>query len=178
MTTLANCSLEIGSRALQLDLINLEDNVDRVGTSQSLGGIEVHLTRWIQAFGEYLEVRELHTNGEFGSPTDLSEIDGIDTSLCSAQDILSIIADNEEKIMLSVESVLNVLHEETDGGVLIPRIRHHLNYSITVLAVNFLDHTQLSNSFLNCHDREKCNEGILEGNRDLMPYLNGMVAKL
>ena len=76
---MANCSLEIGSRALQLDLINLEDNVDRVGTTQSLGGIEVHLTRWIQAFGEYLEVREFHTNGEFGGPIDLSEVYGIDT---------------------------------------------------------------------------------------------------
>ena len=175
---MANCSLEIGSRALQLDLINLEDNVDRVGTTQSLGGIEVHLTRWIQAFGEYLEVREFHTNGEFGGPIDLSEVYGLDPSPDLPRDLLSIIGDNEEQVMLSVESVLNVIHEETDGGVLIPRIRHHLNYAITALAVNFMDHAELLICFLSCLDREKCNKGILEENKDLMPYLNGMAANL
>ena len=175
---MANCSLEIGSRALQLDLISLEDNVERVGTSQSLGGIEVHLTRWIQAFGEYLEVREFHTNGEFGGPIDLSDIYGSEATPDLTGDLLSIIADNEEQVMLSVESVLNVIHEETDGGVLIPRIRHHLNYAITTLSVNFNDHADLLICFLNCFDREKCNKGILEENKDLMPYLNGMVGNL
>ena len=175
---MANCSLEIGSRALQLDLINLEVNVDRVGPTQILGGIEVHLTRWIQAFGEYLEVRQFHTNGEFGGPIDLSEVYGIDTSPDLTRDLLSIIGDNEEQVMLSVESVLNVIHEETDGGVLIPRIRHHLNYAITALAVNFMDHAELLICFLSCLDSEKCNKGILEENKDLMPYLNGMPANL
>ena len=175
---MANCSLVIGSRALQLDLINLEDNVERVGTSQSLGGIEVHLTRWIQAFGEYLEVREFHTNGEFGDPIDLSDIYGPETTPDLTRDLLSIIGDNEEQVMLSVESVLNVIHEETDGGVLIPRIRHHLNYAITTLSVNFIDHAELLICFLNCLDREKCNKEILEENKDLMAYLNGMAANL
>ena len=175
---MANCSLVTGSRALQLDLINLEDNVERVGTSQSLGGIEVHLTRWIQAFGEYLEVREFHTNGEFGDPIDLSDIYGSETTPDLTRDLLSIIGDNEEQVMLSVESVLNVIHEETDGGVLIPRIRHHLNYAITTLSVNFIDHAELLICFLNCLDREKCNKEILEENKDLMPYLNGMAANL
>jgi hypothetical protein len=172
---LVDCSLELASRALQLDLVGLEENVERVGVSQSLGGIEVHLTRWIQAFGEYLEIRESHTDGESSIQNNLYHIDGTQLSEDLRQNIISIVADNEEKVMLSVEAVLNVIHEETDGGILIPRIRHHLNYSITSLAVNFSDHADLAISSLICNDPEVCATKMSEGNKDLMPYLNEMI---
>ena len=55
-----DCALILISKSMQSNLTFIEKDLYQVGISQSMNGIENHLTKWVQAFASYAEAEDSH----------------------------------------------------------------------------------------------------------------------
>ena len=115
-----NCALQLISKSMQINLGFIEKDLHAVGISQSMNGIENHLTKWVQAFAVYVEAEDTHIR---------LLIDGslaLDSENQVLPNILFFLTQIQENVMDKVSGTMNVIYEEVEGGILIPRVRNHI----------------------------------------------------
>jgi hypothetical protein len=79
-----------------------------------------------------------------------------------------------ESVEGSAQRVFDILQQEVDKGVLIPRVKNHLILATTDLRVRFADHHQLLVGFMTQsedisdyrHDREACTGELIDDQPD------------
>ena len=160
-----NCALKLISKSMQINLSFIEKDLHAVGISQSMNGIENHLTKWVQAFAAYVEAEDTHIR---------LLIDGslvLDSDNQVLPDILFFLTQIQENVMDKVSETMNVIYEEVEGGILIPRVRNHIIKELTSLSVTFSDYSDLVEVLSICNDETKCNEKFIENTSDESVWL-------
>ena len=160
------CKLPDLAYAMVSNLDVIIDSLDEVGITKSIGGVETEFTRWVNAFAVYSTSEFSHVDvlNKEGLLTE-SESDEYQ-NFVSDQIVISRIGEQSaERVMGSVESVLEVLQQEVPKGILIPRIKGHLELKLLILKNSMVDHTDLMFKFGN-YDLGNCSM------QDCLPELN------
>ena len=136
------CSLDLLHTALSSGVTHAIRILKAVGTSQSIASFELEMTTWVTAYYAYSEIENYH-NGR-----DSESIDGLDIlrkwNLHRTDEYgIQIVQKSEDLIFDSAQSVFDTLHEEVSKGVLIPRVRNHLELEAVDLQLNMDNHHNL-----------------------------------
>lgn len=166
-----DCSLIIISKSMEANLLFIEKEIYKVGITQSMNGIENHLTRWIQAFAGYAEVEDAHIRNSSTSSLNMT----ISSEKNITKDLLFILMQTQELVMDKISQAMNVMHEEVEGGILIPRVRNHLVKELISLAVGFADYAEIVNTVALCVDKNTCFTQFLGNNSTSAKWLKDWV---
>jgi len=173
-----SCALDLLARSLTTNLAASDETLGEVGISQSINSFEVEMSNWVSVFFTYLESQRLHIekyvekNDELGNNSgtaDDSSLSPLNSSL-----IRYLIEFDGESVEGSAQRVFDILQQEVDKGVLIPRVKNHLILATTDLRVRFADHHQLLVGFMTQsedisdyrHDREACTGELIDDQPD------------
>ena len=160
------CKLPDLAYAMVSNLDVIIDSLDEVGITKSINGVETEFTRWVNVFTIYSTSEFLHSDW-VKSETELAKpiSDVYQSFVGNKSVVLRIGEESSERLMESVESVLDVLQQEVTKGILIPRIKGHLELKLLNLKNTMVDHTELTFKFGN-HDLGCCSM------KDCLPELN------
>ena len=74
--------------------------------------------------------------------------------------------------MDKVSETMNVIYDEIEGGILIPRVRNHIIRELTSLLVTFCDYSEIVESISECSNIGKCYDKFLGDSSDETIWLN------
>lgn len=138
------CKLPYLVNAMVSRLNTIMVDLDEVGISKSINGIETEFTRWVNAFSIYSELEFAHADSYRLKVGSTSGYMADQFSFLSAQNVQTKISNEYlDKLMESVELVLEVLQQEVTKGILIPRVKGHLELKLMGLKNLMEDHTNL-----------------------------------
>ena len=142
------CKLPDLAYAMVSNLDTIISSLEEVGITKSINGVETEFTRWVNAFAIYSTSEFIHADW-LNSENSLTEVVSNNyQSFISDQIVISRIGEqSSESLMESVESVLEVLQQEVTKGILIPRIKGHLELRLLNLKNSMVDHMDLMFEF-------------------------------
>jgi hypothetical protein len=123
------CSLDLLSDSLQNSLIDSQKLLFEVGETKSISTFELSITSWVMAFYVFSESEISHSN---------PVIAGLD-----ADNIEKITNFTNEQVMNSAQIVFDMVNEDVNQGILIPRIRGHIFTAVNKLLIDFQDHVDI-----------------------------------
>lgn len=168
---LMNCSLILISKSMKSNLLFIEKDIYEVGIAQSINGIENHLTRWVQAFAGYVDIEDFHLR----NPITATLSSNMDFENQLTKDLLFLLTQMQESVMDKVSQTMNVIYEEIEGGILIPRVRNHFIKQLTSLLVGFSDYSEIVDSMSLCSDKSACYEQFLSSHSDESKWLSDWI---
>ena len=171
MEPLMDCSLNLISKSMRSNLLFIEKDIYEVGIAQSINGIENHLTKWVQSFAGYVDIEDFHIRNS--TTAILSSDMHFENQL--TKDLLFLLTQMQESVMDKVSQTMNVIYEEVEGGILIPRVRNHFIKSLTSLWVVFFDYSEIVDSMSLCSDKDACYERFLGSHSDESKWLSDWV---
>ena len=126
------CALNFVHKALSSGLTHGIGILNEVGTTQSISSFELEIITWVTAYSIYSEMESYHnvTGGEYG---DESYILGKLNLYRHSENGKKIVEKSKDLVFDSAQSVFDTLHEEVGKGVLIPRVRNHLELKVVDL---------------------------------------------
>ena len=166
-----DCALILISKSMQANLTFIEKDLYQVGLSQSMNGIENHLTKWVQAFASYAEAEDSHIR----TMTDGSIV--LNSEAQSTIDLMVFLSKIQENVMDKVSETMNVIYDEVEGGILIPRVRNHIIRELTSLLVTFCDYSEIIGSISECSNIYKCYDKFLGDSSDETIWLNTWISE-
>ncbi len=129
------CNNAIVADTLSSSLESFSLKLNKVGITWSINTFELEMRNWVTAFFEY-------SNLKMPSPFD----------------------DRQDDILDHVQVIFDILQDEIGDGILIPRVRNHLQLALLNLEVKFqdiLDFDRGECSFEHCDQLESCMEQIV-----------------
>ena len=162
------CTLDLLHKALSLALIRSVDILKEIGTSQSIASFELELTTWVTAYYAYSEIENYHNSGVDESLTGINVLGDLNLQRMNESG-KQITQKSEDLIFDSIQSVFDTLHEEVSKGVLIPRVRNHLELGVVDVQLNMDNHHDIVKVLTGgnpCHDCASNLKGIHLSEKD------------
>jgi len=136
------CALDLLHKALSSGLIHAVKILKEIGTSQSISSFELEITTWVTAYYTYSEIENYHNVRASESRDKLDMLRRLNLER-SNESGMQIVQKSEDLIFDSAQFVFDTLHEEVSKGVLIPRVRNHLELNVVDLQINMDNHHDL-----------------------------------